>query len=86
MIGARCLYGACQYQSRDVCVAFLRHHTGPREGCITNKKDNAAWREIEKFSLTYGPYFDALRAEYRKKAREILEARERTEEYAVLAT
>ena len=34
---------------------------------------------------TYGPYFDTLRAEYRRKAREILEARERTEEYAVIS-
>ena len=33
---------------------------------------------------TYGPYFDALRDEYRRKAREILGARERTDEYAVI--
>ena len=28
---------------------------------------------------TYGPYFDALRDEYRRKARKILDARERTD-------
>jgi hypothetical protein len=34
---------------------------------------------------TYGPYFDALRDECRRKARETLEARERAKEYAVIS-
>ena len=34
---------------------------------------------------TYGPYFDALRDEYRRKAREILETREPTKKYTLIS-
>ena len=52
----------------------------PTEKEIEAEARKQCLRAFEPY--TYGPYFDALRDEYRRKASEILEARERTEEYA----
>jgi hypothetical protein len=54
----------------------------PTEKEIEAEARKQCLRAFEPY--TYGPYFDALRDEYRRKAREILEARERTDEYAVI--
>ena len=54
----------------------------PTEKEIEAEARKQCLRAFEPY--TYGPYFDALRDEYRRKAREILEARERTDKYAVI--
>ena len=54
----------------------------PTEKEIEAEARKQCLRAFEPY--TYGPYFDALRDEYRRKARKILEARERTDEYAVI--
>ena len=54
----------------------------PTEKEIEAEARKQCLRAFEPY--TYGPYFDALRDEYRRKAREILEARERTDEYAAM--
>jgi hypothetical protein len=55
----------------------------PTEKEIEAEARKQCLRAFEPY--TYGPYFDALRDEYRRKAREILETRERTKEYAVIS-
>ena len=55
----------------------------PTENEIEAEARKQCLRAFEPY--TYGPYFDALRDEYRRKAREILETRERTKEYAVIS-
>jgi hypothetical protein len=52
----------------------------PTEKEIEAEARKQCLRAFEPY--TYGPYFDALRDEYRRKAREILETRERTEKDA----
>ena len=54
----------------------------PTEKEIEAEARKQCLRAFEPY--TYGPYFDALRDEYRRKAREILEARERTNKYTAI--
>ena len=54
----------------------------PTEKEIEAEARTQCLRAFEPY--TYGPYFDALRDEYRRKAREILETRERTKKYALV--
>ena len=54
----------------------------PTEKEIEAEARKQCLRAFEPY--TYGPYFDALRDEYRRKAREILETRERAEEHTAL--
>jgi hypothetical protein len=49
----------------------------PTEKEIEAEARKQCLRAFEPY--TYGPYFDALRDEFRRKAREILETRERTD-------
>ena len=55
----------------------------PTENEIEAEAKKQCLRAFEPY--TYGPYFDALRDECRRKARETLEARERAKEYAVIS-
>ena len=55
----------------------------PTEKEIEAEAKKQCLRAFEPY--TYGPYFDALRDECRRKARETLEARERAKEYAVIS-
>ena len=55
----------------------------PTESEIEAEAKKQCLRAFEPY--TYGPYFDALRDECRRKARETLEARERAKEYAVIS-
>jgi hypothetical protein len=55
----------------------------PTEKEIEAEARKQCLRAFEPY--TYGPYFDALRDEFRRKAREILEMRERTEEHATIS-
>ena len=54
----------------------------PTEKEIEAEARKQCLRAFEPY--TYGPYFDALRDELRRKAREVLEARERTDKFAVI--
>jgi hypothetical protein len=54
----------------------------PTEKEIEAEARTQCLRAFEPY--TSGPYFDALRDEYRRKAREILETRERTKKYALV--
>ncbi len=55
----------------------------PTEKEIEAEAKKQCLRAFEPY--TYGPYFDALRDECRRMARETLEARERAKEYAVIS-
>ena len=54
----------------------------PTEKEIEAEARKQCLRAFEPY--TYGSYFDALRDEYRRKAREILESRERTDEHEAI--
>ena len=55
----------------------------PTENEIEAEAKKQCLRAFEPY--TYGPYFDALLDECRRKARETLEARERAKEYPVIS-
>jgi len=58
-------------------------HADPLSVRVRNSRPLATSQSVGPY--TYGPYFDALRDECRRKARETLEARERAKEYAVIS-
>jgi hypothetical protein len=75
--------GGATYGDQRQTVTSARWPQVPTEKEIEAEARKQCLRAFEPY--TYGPYFDALRDECRRKAREILEARERTEDYAVIS-
>jgi hypothetical protein len=63
-------------------VTSARWPQVPTEKEIEVEARKQCLRAFEPY--TDGPYFDAFRDEYRRKARDILETRERTEEHMAL--